>query len=78
LYAVDPDFQPFLFYVRAPLRYVREINDLPKEARYFLVRPENEEAAELARQWLPAHPRRVLSVEDYRHWKTSLFSVQTP
>ena len=78
LYAVDPDFQPFLFYVRAPLLYVRRVEDLPQEARYFLVRPENERAAETAQQWLPLHPQRMLSVEDYRHWKTSLFSVKTP
>jgi hypothetical protein len=78
LYAVDPDFQPFLFYVRAPLVYIRRVEDVPREARYFLVRPENEQAAEGAQQWLPLHPERVLSVEDYRHWKTSLFSVKTP
>jgi hypothetical protein len=78
LYAVDPDFQPFLFYVRAPLVYIRTVEDLPREARYFLVRPENEQAAEAAQQWLPLRPERVLSVEDYRHWKTSLFAIKAP
>jgi hypothetical protein len=78
LYAVDPDFQPFLFYVHAPLVYVRRVEDLPRETRYFLVRPENEGAAETAQQWLPLHPERVLSVEDYRHWKTSLFAIKGP
>lgn len=78
LYAVNPDFQPFLFYVRAPLVYLRRVEDLPPEARYFLVRPENEVAAEAAQQWLPLHPERVLSVEDYRHWKTSLFAIKRP
>ena len=78
LYAVDPDFQPFLFYVRAPLIYVRRVEDLPREARYFLVRPENEGSAEAAQQWVPLHPERVLSVEDYRHWKTSLFAIKAP
>jgi hypothetical protein len=78
LYAVDPDFQPFLFYVRAPLVYIRRVEDVPREARYFLVQSENEGAAEAAQQWLPLHPERVLSVEDYRHWKTSLFAIKTP
>jgi 4-amino-4-deoxy-L-arabinose transferase-like glycosyltransferase len=78
LYAVDPDFQPFLFYVRAPLVYIRRIEDVPREARYFLVQSENEGAAKAAQQWLPLHPERVLLVEDYRHWKTSLFAIKTP
>ncbi len=78
LYAVDPDFQPFLFYVRAPLVYIRRVEDVPREARYFLVQSENEGAAEAAQQWLPLHPERVLLVEDYRHWKTSLFAIKTP
>lgn len=78
LYAVDPDFQPFLFYVRASLIYVRRVEDLPREARFFLVRPENEGAAAAAQQWLPSHPEWVLSVEDYRHWKTSIFTIKAP
>lgn len=78
LYAVDPDYQPFLFYVRARLVYVSRVEDVPREARYFLVQPKDEHAATAARQWLPLQPRSVLSVEDYRHWRTLLFVVDTP
>src|SRR6266536_182127 len=75
LYAVDPDYQPFLFYVRRPIVYVRRVADLPRDASYFLVQPNNESAAETARQWLPAFPRRVLSIQDYRGRRVSIFAI---
>ena len=75
LYAVDPDFQPFLFYVRAPLIYVSRVSDLPRNARYFLVQPENEQAAQTSEQWSPLHPRPVLHIKDYRDQQTILFTI---
>ena len=30
LYAVDPDYQPFLFYLHRPIVYVSEVKDLPR------------------------------------------------
>lgn len=75
LYAVDPDYQPFLFYVRRPIVYVSRVIDLPDDISYFLVQPDNESAAEKARQWLPAFPRRVLSIQDYRGKRVSVFAV---
>ena len=36
LYAVDPDYQPFLFYLRRPIVYVEQVGDLPEDARYIL------------------------------------------
>jgi 4-amino-4-deoxy-L-arabinose transferase-like glycosyltransferase len=75
LYAVDPDYQPFLFYVRRPIVYVSRVNDLPADTSYFLVQPDNENAAETARQWRPAFPRRVLSIQDYRGKRVSIFAV---
>src|SRR5437016_6813834 len=75
LYAVDPDYQPFLFFFRRPLVYVSRVIDLPGDASYFLVQPENENAAESARQWLPLSPRRVLSIQDYRGRRVSVFAI---
>ncbi len=46
LYAVDPDYQPFLFYLPRPIVYVSKVADLPRAARYLLVQPANEKAAE--------------------------------
>jgi 4-amino-4-deoxy-L-arabinose transferase-like glycosyltransferase len=78
LYAVDPDYQPFLFYVRRPIVYVSRVIDLPRDTSYFLVQPNNENAAETARQWLPVSPRRVLSIQDYRGRRVSVFAVDKP
>ena len=41
LYAVNPRWQPYLFYVHAPITYLKTLDELPAEARYFLVTPEN-------------------------------------
>jgi 4-amino-4-deoxy-L-arabinose transferase-like glycosyltransferase len=76
LYAVDPDYQPFLFYVRRPIVYVSRVADLPGDASYFLVQPNNESSAETARQWQPAFPHRVLSIQDYRGRRVSLFAIE--
>jgi 4-amino-4-deoxy-L-arabinose transferase-like glycosyltransferase len=75
LYAVDPDYQPFLFYVRGPLVYVSTVEDLPGDARYFLVRPERKTEAELSEHWAPLHAKQVQEFEDYRNWKIILFEV---
>ena len=71
-----PDYQPFLFYVRRPIVYVSRVVDLPGDAsHYFLVQPDNESSAETARQWQPASPRRVLSIQDYRGRRVSVFAI---
>jgi 4-amino-4-deoxy-L-arabinose transferase-like glycosyltransferase len=75
LYAVDPDFQPFLFYVNRRLIYVNEVDDLPREARYFLIQSSKEGAAKAALQWRPAQPTELLRIEDHRYRKTTLFSL---
>jgi 4-amino-4-deoxy-L-arabinose transferase-like glycosyltransferase len=75
LYAVNPDYQPFLFYLRRPLTYVDRISELPPEAHFFLVRPDKESSAEGAPQFYPRRARPVLRIEDYRKWKSILFVV---
>jgi 4-amino-4-deoxy-L-arabinose transferase-like glycosyltransferase len=39
LYAVNLPFLPYLFYVHAPVIYLRTLDELPPDARYFLVTP---------------------------------------
>jgi len=75
LYAVAPDYQPFLFYVHRAIVYESRVEDLPVETRYFLVQPEDENAAETAKQWTPAMPRRLMSIQDYRGKKILLFGL---
>jgi len=60
LYAVDPDYQPILFYVERKLIYIGNLNELPADAHVFLVQPELEHAA-LGR----ASP--ALRIKDYRN-----------
>ena len=60
LYAVDPDYQPILFYVERKLIYVGNLTELPADAHFFLVQPELEPAA-LSR----ASP--ALRIKDYRN-----------
>jgi 4-amino-4-deoxy-L-arabinose transferase-like glycosyltransferase len=78
LYAVDPDYQPYLFYVNAPVRYVSSINELPSDTKFFLVQPENEHEAETTKHWAPARAQLVLRIVDYRKNEMVLFSVQSP
>ncbi len=39
LYAIDPDYQPALFYVRDPIVYLARVADAPGDARFLLVQP---------------------------------------
>ena len=66
LYAVDPDYQPFLFYIKPRVVYASRIDDLPLDARYVLVRPEKENDLIKSERWAPHHARRILDLTDYR------------
>ena len=56
LYAVNPDYQPVFFYVKAPVQYVSDVENLPGSVRYFVVRHNNEAKALAAQKWAPAAP----------------------
>ena len=71
LYAVDPEYQPVFFYVKAPLEYVDSIQELPADAHYFLVRSEKETEATTARRGVHLRAR----VRDYRKRELLLFEV---
>jgi 4-amino-4-deoxy-L-arabinose transferase-like glycosyltransferase len=75
LYAVNPDYQPVFFYVKAPVRYVSYVENLPDDARYFLVRDENESEARTARKWGPLRARPIARVHDYSKREMVLFKV---
>jgi len=66
LYALDPDYQPILFYVQSRLVYVSQLEDLPATARYLLIRPERESEVMQSDRWLPLRPREVQRFTDYR------------
>ncbi|MEP6603519.1 MAG: glycosyltransferase family 39 protein [Spartobacteria bacterium] len=75
LYAIDPNYQPLFFYVKAPVKYVSSIEELPFETQYFLVRPDNEQNALACEHWAPRHAHPVLRVKDYRKQTVILFAV---
>ena len=73
LFAIDPDYQPFLFYVERPIVYLDRVNELPLEARYIMVQPANQSAIEQSRRWAPRQPRAILEKKDYRGHRILLF-----
>jgi 4-amino-4-deoxy-L-arabinose transferase-like glycosyltransferase len=75
LYAVNPDYQPVFFYVKAPVQYVSDVENLPHNVRYFLVRTKNETEALAAREWEPLRPRPIARVRDYSKREMVLFKV---
>jgi hypothetical protein len=75
LYAVDPDYQPVLFYVKAPLNYATEIMKLPPDAHYFLVETESEQEAATTQRWAPRRTHRLARIMDYRKRGMILFEV---
>jgi 4-amino-4-deoxy-L-arabinose transferase-like glycosyltransferase len=75
LYAVDPDYQPFLFYIRSRLIYVSRIDDLPLSARYLLIQPGKERQVMETERWAPLHARPIFTVTDYRKRTVILLKV---
>jgi hypothetical protein len=75
LYAVDPDYQPVLFYVNAPVNYATEMMKLPSDTHYFLVETESEQEATTTQQWAPRRTHRLTRIMDYRKRGMILFEV---
>ena len=75
LYAVDPDYQPCLFYMKARLVYVDRIDELPENARYLLVQPEKKQEVMGSQRWAPLHATSILEVTDYRKRSLILFKI---
>ena len=75
LYAVDPDYQPVFFYLKAPLGYVSHIRDLPANAHYFLVETDDEAEAAATQKWAPRYAHELARIQDYRKREMLLFEV---
>ncbi|MGI8480472.1 MAG: ArnT family glycosyltransferase [Chthoniobacterales bacterium] len=75
LYAVDPDYQPFLFYTRGPIVYASRLDELPRKARYLLVQSGKEQEVASSELWSPSRPRPVLRLTDYRDRAVVLFEI---
>ena len=66
LYALDLDFQPFLFYVRSRLVYVNEIDEIPATGRYLLVLPKREPEVRANPKWAASRAESIERITDYR------------
>ena len=75
LYAVDPEYQPVFFYVKAALEYVSYVQELPANARYFLVQSDKETEATTTPRWAPKRAHLRARVRDYRKRELLLFEV---
>jgi 4-amino-4-deoxy-L-arabinose transferase-like glycosyltransferase len=75
LYAVNPDYQPVFFYVKAHVEYVSNVNKLPVDARYFLVRAHDEAEASSTDKWAPLRAYPLARVRDYSKRELVLFKV---
>jgi hypothetical protein len=78
LYAVDPSFQPLLFYVRSHLVYVSRLDQLPADARYLLIQAEREHELMETARWLPRRPEAIERITDYRNHTVILARVGEP
>jgi 4-amino-4-deoxy-L-arabinose transferase-like glycosyltransferase len=67
LYALDPDYQPFLFYLRNRVIYVNRLEEVPVNAHYLLIQPERQREVLESKRWLPARPQGVERITDYRN-----------
>ena len=75
LYALDPDFQPFLFYLRTRLIYVNRLEEVPANARYLLLQPERQREVLESQRWSPLRARGIERITDYRNHTVVLMKV---
>ncbi len=78
LYTIDPDYQPSLFYVRDPIVYLSRVRDVPANARYLLVQPDDEAEALRSEQWLPKRAEAILRLKDYRKKELTVLEIRNP
>jgi 4-amino-4-deoxy-L-arabinose transferase-like glycosyltransferase len=75
LYAVNPDYQPVFFYVKAHVEYVSKLDKLPVGARYFVVRAHDETEVLSTQKWAPLRAHPLARVRDYSKRELVLFKV---
>jgi len=76
VYALDPNYQPIFFYMRTKLAYADEIEELPADVHYLLVRPEREQEVMESNHWAPRQPRRIMRSTDYRKESILLLRIE--
>ena len=77
LYAIDLRYEPYLFYVHAPVRYVSGMEDLPLNARFFLIDSRVLDKMQSHGRWDLLRPRLLARTNLFRSNDTMLFSVNS-
>jgi 4-amino-4-deoxy-L-arabinose transferase-like glycosyltransferase len=77
LYVVNVGYQPFLFYVRAPVKYLDEIASLPQSGHFLVVRGNREDEVAGSEVLAPRHPVVISRVTDYRQETIVLFRLDS-
>ena len=76
LYAIDPDFQPYLFYVRAAITYLIALDELPANAHYFVIQPRHQRKFESNPRWASLRPKLLAHTPSYRNKESLLFQIE--
>jgi hypothetical protein len=76
LYALNPLFQPYFFYLNSPVRYQRTLDELPKEARYLVTSPEEKTQIDSTAVWASLRPQLLLATPEYRGHSTLVFRLE--
>jgi len=58
------------------LACMTEIDEVPTDARYLLVRPEREQEVLESNRWAPRHPHRIMRSTDYRKESILLLKIE--
>ncbi|MDQ2867757.1 MAG: glycosyltransferase family 39 protein [Verrucomicrobiota bacterium] len=75
VFAVNPEYQPYLFYLRGPVLYASSLDELPADTLFFMVRARDENEAATTTRWSPRRTQMVLHMKDYRGLESILFAV---
>jgi 4-amino-4-deoxy-L-arabinose transferase-like glycosyltransferase len=75
LYAINPAYQPFLFYVQRKLIYMSEFWEVPVSARYLFIQLEKEPEVEATDHWQPLKAQPILRITDYRNRHSILLKI---
>jgi 4-amino-4-deoxy-L-arabinose transferase-like glycosyltransferase len=75
LFAIDLGYESYLFYVRAQVRYLSGLEELPATARFFLIQSRDLDKMESNARWEVLRPRLLARTNLFRSNDTMLFSV---
>lgn len=77
VYAVDLPYEPYLFYVRAPVFYFATLEELPATARFLLIQSRDLAKMETKAHWHDLQPSLIARTASFRSNDTMLFKLNT-